>query len=419
MFYEAELSFFQSFVKKLQLDCFLITPDTDPLPTLDHGLRKLLRLQTACKTSPEIFSKGQSENIVYKVTDDFFCRYIFLPLPDRKRDTVLMVGPYTNTGISDQTVMKLVQFHSLPADLYPHLVKYYSRIPIIWDDAPLMAALEVLSEKIWGGPEHYSIRSVEYRELGQPAAPSQRSYSFHSDSASYSMEVLELRYQLENQLLKAIYYGQTQKAEAVLSQMPWGLIEPRTPDSNRNLKNYMIILNTLMRKTVEQSSVHPLHIDHLSGYFAGKIELISHHSDTAHLAREMVHKYCLLVQNHSLKAYSLPVRKVITNIDYDLTADLGLKAQAKLLKVNPSYLSSLFKKETGVTLTDYVNQKRVSQAILLLNSTAMQVQTIAQLCGIGDVNYFSKIFKKIVGKTPVEYRKNITFSAQGDTHPEP
>ena len=99
---------------------------------------------------------------------------------------------------------------------------------------------------------------------------------------------------------------------------------------------------------------------------------------------------------------------MLTRIESDLTADLSLKKQAELLNVNASYLSTLFKKETGMTLTDYVNKKRVDHAIFLLNSSNMQIQTIAQYCGIPDVNYFTKIFKKYVGKTPKEYRDGIS-----------
>ena len=90
------------------------------------------------------------------------------------------------------------------------------------------------------------------------------------------------------------------------------------------------------------------------------------------------------------------------------TADLSLKTQAQLLNVNSSYLSTLFKKETGTTLTEYVNRKRIEHALLLLNSTDMQIQMIAQYCGIHDVNYFTKTFKKVVGHTPKEYREMIT-----------
>ena len=109
-----------------------------------------------------------------------------------------------------------------------------------------------------------------------------------------------------------------------------------------------------------------------------------------------------------MKGYSLLIQKVLVRIDSDLTADLSLKTQAALLNVNASYLSTLFKKETGQTLTDYVNKKRVEHALFLLNSSSMQIQTIAQCCGIPDVNYFTKIFKKYVGKTPKEYRDGIS-----------
>ena len=121
----------------------------------------------------------------------------------------------------------------------------------------------------------------------------------------------------------------------------------------------------------------------------------------------MTRKYTLIVKNHSLRGYSKLVRKVLVHIDLDLSGDLTLSTQAKLLDVNPCYLSSIFKKETGQTLTEYVTGKRIEQAIFLLNSTNMQIQTIAQYCGIPDVCYFTKTFKKIVGKSPTEYKNTI------------
>ena len=61
-----------------------------------------------------------------------------------------------------------------------------------------------------------------------------------------------------------------------------------------------------------------------------------------------------------------------------------------------------------MTLTDYVNKKRIDNAVFLLNSTKMQIQTVAQYCGIPDVNYFTKLFKRYIGKTPKEYRGEIS-----------
>lgn len=91
-------------------------------------------------------------------------------------------------------------------------------------------------------------------------------------------------------------------------------------------------------------------------------------------------------------------------IDANLSEDLRLHTLAQKVNVRARYLSSLFKKETGSTLTDYVNQKRVDHAAYLLTDTRLQIQTVAQYCGIMDVQYFSKIFKRITGVTPKEYR---------------
>ena len=75
--------------------------------------------------------------------------------------------------------------------------------------------------------------------------------------------------------------------------------------------------------------------------------------------------------------------------------------------ISASYLSALFKKETGVTLTEYVNEKRIKYAMQLLATTKIQIQTAAQHSGIDDVHYFTKLFKKYTGKTPKEYRQSI------------
>ena len=73
------------------------------------------------------------------------------------------------------------------------------------------------------------------------------------------------------------------------------------------------------------------------------------------------------------------------------------------MNINASYLSNTFRKEIGTTLTDYVRTKRIEYAKKLLETTSLQIQSIAQKCGILDLNYFSKVFKKYTGLTPSEY----------------
>ena len=219
------------------------------------------------------------------------------------------------------------------------------------------------------------------------------------------MKLLEERYQIEALLMKYISQGNYDKALSTLSGLNTTFMENRASTRLRDYQNYCIVMNTLLRKGAESGLVHPIHIDKLSSYFARKIETIT--SFEQGKSSEMIRKYCFLVKNHSMKDYSLLVQKVVTRIETDLTADQSLKTHAELLNVHPSYLSTLFRKETGVTLTDYVNQKRIEYGVFLLNTTNMQVQSIAQHCGIPDINYFTRIFKKQIGKTPSEYKKTL------------
>ena len=172
--------------------------------------------------------------------------------------------------------------------------------------------------------------------------------------------------------------------------------------------NYCIILNTLLRKAAEQGGVHPLNLDRISSDFARRIEQVISQDAISPLYADMFHSYCRLVRKSSLKDYSPPVQRAIVLIEADLGGSLNLRTLAHSLNISSGYLSSLFKKETGKTLTDYVIFRRMEQARFLLSRTKLQVQTVAQHCGIQDVQYFSKLFKKETGMTPKEFRQSTT-----------
>lgn len=228
----------------------------------------------------------------------------------------------------------------------------------------------------------------------------------HENTVEESLNNIELRYEKENIFINAVSQGNMKKCQDMLNASDYNfLIEKRVDDPIRNLKNYSVIFNTLLRKAAEYGKVHPYYIDKISSDFAVKIEKLSSVEEGKKLHRNMVDSYCRLVQINSSKDYSPIIQKATTRIDADLNADLSLRTQADELNVNPSYLSNLFKKEVGTTYTDYVNKKRVEYAESLLTQTNDQVQNIAQKCGIFDLNYFSKVFKKYTGMTPVKYRE--------------
>jgi len=77
--------------------------------------------------------------------------------------------------------------------------------------------------------------------------------------------------------------------------------------------------------------------------------------------------------------------------------------------LNPDYLTRVFKKETGMSISDYLQQKRIEYAKELLLNTDQSVSEIANASGYSNLSYFSAIFKKITGLSPGEYRKQLRY----------
>lgn len=74
--------------------------------------------------------------------------------------------------------------------------------------------------------------------------------------------------------------------------------------------------------------------------------------------------------------------------------------------VSTYYLSHLFRREMGVTFSDYLAKVRVEKAKALLME-GVSVESTSERVGYNDSNYFIKIFKKYVGVTPAKYRKSL------------
>lgn len=105
------------------------------------------------------------------------------------------------------------------------------------------------------------------------------------------------------------------------------------------------------------------------------------------------------------------VRKVITDVDTDLKEPLTLQYFSEKLGVNGSYLSNLFRRETGKTITQYVTDQRLKHAENLLRYTNKPVRSVAAEVGIGDAQYFSRLFRKKTGMKPTEYRRKYQSAA--------
>lgn len=99
------------------------------------------------------------------------------------------------------------------------------------------------------------------------------------------------------------------------------------------------------------------------------------------------------------------VEQAIIFMKYNYERGISSIDVASNLQIDRSHFSKLFKKKTGLTPTDWLNNLRLQKAFHLLKSTMLSISEIAYSIGIFDPLYFSRFFKKAVGCSPVEYRK--------------
>lgn len=398
--YTEELSYLLKVLKKMNLQAFIVPSGTMPDNGIDLGLRKTLGLNSGYETTFSCPSGWAEDKTVYKLSDEFMCNYIFMLIPEG----ALVIGPYQTFEIRREQLLEIAERCAMPATNFSRLEAVYAAIPLLRDKTPLLSMINVLGESLWGSSSAFHIIDIK-QELTAPRGilPEQANSSEPEDFMA-QMKAMEARYAYENELLENISHGLTSRAELMLNNFSMKLMDRRSPDPLRNAKIYCFICNSLMRKAAEKGGVHPVHLDAASSALARRIEVIGTVDEGSELMLEMVRSYCRLVRDSSTSHYSPFIRRCVTYIDSNIAADLSLSTLSAAQNVNASYLSTQFRREVGKTVTEYVTERRMDLAARLLLTSGLQIQTVAQHCGMSDVNYFSKLFKKQYGVTPRQYR---------------
>ncbi len=406
MFYQSELNFLCNILEKCRIKTTFLNPNIKMDEQFDLGLRAMLKTEENADKSIFDIVNPLEEATIYKLVDRFSATYLFFLLPNHGVENLMLIGPYLTNIPSSEQIMEWSEKNGIAPRYYKQMEAYYASIPLLPENNQIFAMLDSFGETIWGGADKFSSVDINKEMVYVPQMFSKKEEK-ESEDTLWNMKMMENRYAYENEMIKIVSEGRVHKIDMMFSMFSNLRFEQRLADPVRNGKNYCIIMNTLLRKAAEQGGVHPLYLDGVSSNFAMEIEQITSEKAIYDLMQNMFRTYCVLVKKHSMKGFSAPVQKALTHIDSDISTNISTSTLASMQNVSASYLSSIFKKETGKSVTEYINGKRVEMAKDLLKKTNLQVQTIAQHCGIMDMNYFSKVFKKYVGKTPKEYRESF------------
>jgi len=118
------------------------------------------------------------------------------------------------------------------------------------------------------------------------------------------------------------------------------------------------------------------------------------------ISQECIDSY----KNNSL-TFSPVVTQVMDWMNANYHTEITVSKIAKEVGYNSDYLSFLFRKTTGITIISYLNKIRIENSKSLLLHYNITIKEVAYSCGFVDEKYFMKLFKKLEGMTPSEYKK--------------
>lgn len=177
-------------------------------------------------------------------------------------------------------------------------------------------------------------------------------------------------------------------------------------DAIRNLKYHLVVSAALIARFCIRYGMTPEMAYQMSDLYIMKADEAQTEKEIRKIHQEMLEGYTRRMQRvRNSKVYSKQIVKSIEYISEHLHNRIMLSDMAEYLQISEAYLSRLFKEETGISFSDYVNQQKVEAAANLLRYSDYTDSEISSLFSFSSQSYFIKVFRKHTGMTPKAYKK--------------
>lgn len=318
------------------------------------------------------------------------------------KDKYLVAGPCRQTEFSEARIRASLHAYDLDHTALQQILSYCRWQPFLPPERFHQLGI-LLGRHLLELPDPVPYQHIQYRwnrshpPLIQEPAP----YADHS-----KIRQIEMRYEASAALNEAVKAGNLSLALRLIHGFYAGVTSMiRNPDPLRNAQNMCIVMNTQLRHALEERRIHPYRLDTVSGEIGRQIENLRSLEEVSRFFAHIIRRYCELALEKNYAHLDPLVRQAVVYIKNHLTDNLTVKATADALLVNANYLSGKFRREVGMTFTDFVHQQRTEQAASLLRHTNMQIQQIASTVGYNNASHFAKHFSRFYQLTPRDYRR--------------
>ena len=211
-------------------------------------------------------------------------------------------------------------------------------------------------------------------------------------------------YEKEKELLIKVKNGDVTGAKSILNEL-LGHVFFSSGGNLEVIKARALELITLLsRAAVEGGGV----LDRIFGMnykFIGELSKINNTVELSYWILKVLDRFTENVFNLSNSKNIDVIKNSVNYINEHYREHITLNKISEYVHLNSSYFSSLFKKETGMNLIDYINKVRISESKRLLKNMDYSILDVSIEVGYEDQSYYCKVFKKVTGMTPRQYKE--------------
>ncbi len=213
-------------------------------------------------------------------------------------------------------------------------------------------------------------------------------------------------------ILQGMERGEASVSPALLNNLPLGVGDGERGSLSKNqcrdMHNFLVGCCFFASSQLVEAGKDAEYAYGISDYYMNKLDSCYSLGDYQRFFEEMTADFQKLAEEETASpgqaVTNIHVIRGIHYIQQHLYSDLSASDVAAAIHKDASYLSTLFKKETGLTLQRYILQEKITEAQKMLRNTDHMVREIAEALGFCSAPHFNKVFAQFTGMTPGEYR---------------
>ncbi|PFN63950.1 helix-turn-helix domain-containing protein [Bacillus thuringiensis] len=336
-------------------------------------------------------------------TNNYFESFILIHVNHNKNNEgTFIIGPCIYSEPFETIMDRIINDFHHPVNKYD-VMNYYYSIPIIpktnFIHVSVLLYYMIYFKKI-------NIKTVEKRNEFLKGMPREVKNADLFISVCHQNDSPRNELAPSVKIFEAITAGHKEAALKHLRAFPHEKIGVLCLTSElRNRKNQAIAGIAIATRYAIKGGL-PTHISFALGdLFTQKIEKLNTIDPISILIQEAFCTFADYVKKHRGRNYSKPIIICQNYILKNIYQEISLRQLAHITNNNATYLSTLFKKEVGITLSEYIHREKVEEAKKLLTVTNYSILDITALLNFNNQSYFTKVFKKYTKVTPKQYRK--------------